>query len=209
MPGSAASEIESKPRFPICDISAIASGFSKQSAHQARTVCRRPSPKTCCIERTVDALTGVMFAARLSRSARHGLKYRLAISLPQTVLSQSCSISGLRPSMEKRRRKREVFFVGSDSEHFLLEQGARVPPTYRQQYERSHVKREQKIAPRHCARPLDLQNKIREATYPPLSLPSPGRFLPDLDRRRKPHGPFSWKTDCWKKRKQVWEIEQY
>jgi hypothetical protein len=47
--------------------------------------------------------------------------------------------------------------------------------------------------------------KIRYAmaTYPPLSLPSPGRFLPDLDRRRKPRGPFSWKTDCWKKRKQA------
>jgi hypothetical protein len=24
----------------------------------------------------------------------------------------------------------------------------------------------------------------------PLSLPTPGRFLPDLDRRRKPRGPF-------------------
>src|SRR6476469_1066907 len=51
-----------------------------------------------------------------------------------------------------------------------------------------NVKREQILSPVN-ARGL-LICKIRYATAPPLSLPSPGRFLPDLDRRRKPRGPF-------------------
>jgi hypothetical protein len=32
---------------------------------------------------------------------------------------------------------------------------------------------------------------------PQLSLPFSGRFLPDLDRRRKPRGPFYWRAGCW------------
>src|ERR1700675_2985663 len=98
--------------------------------------------------------------------------------------------------MEKRRRRREVDLLRKRlglSEHSFWNKVPVSRRRDRQQYERSPrkiAKREQKIEPRQCAGSLDLQNKLRDSYLPPLSLPFPGRFLPDLDRRRKPRGPF-------------------
>ena len=117
--------------------------------------------------------------------------------------------------MEKRRRRRKVVLLRKRlglSEHSFWNKVSVSHRRDRQQYERSQVKRERKIEPRQCAGPLDLQNKIRDGYLPPAvaALP-PGRFLPDLDRRRKPRGPFSLGKQIARKkdRKQVSETEQH
>src|ERR1700733_14605411 len=97
--------------------------------------------------------------------------------------------------MEKRRRRRKVVLLRKRlglSEHSFWNKVSVSHRRDRQQYERSQVKRERKIEPRQCAGPLDLQNKImRWLRHPPAVAALPrGRFLPDLDRRRKPCGPF-------------------
>src|ERR1700733_12210461 len=80
--------------------------------------------------------------------------------------------------MEKRRRRRKVVLLRKRlglSEHSFWNKVSVSHRRDRQQYERSQVKRERKIEPRQCARPLDLQNKImRWLRHPPLSLPFPG-----------------------------------
>ena len=80
-------------------------------------------------------------------------------------------------STEKRRRKREVVSLRKRlrlSEHSFWNKASVSRQPDRQQYERSRANREQKIEPRQCAGPLDLQNKLRDG-YPnsPLSLPFP------------------------------------
>jgi hypothetical protein len=81
----------------------------------------------------------------------------------------------------------------------------------RQQCERSPLKT------RNVSRKLSLVNArdlsickmgIRDGHSPAVAA-LPRAFPPDLDRRRKPRGPFFWKIDCWKKRKELSEIEQY
>src|ERR1700675_872580 len=92
--------------------------------------------------------------------------------------------------MEKRERRREVVLLRKRlglSEHSFWNKVSVSRRRDRQQYERSpRAKREQKIEPRQCAGPLDLQNKIRDS-YPisRCRCPSLGRFLPDLDRPAK------------------------
>jgi hypothetical protein len=83
--------------------------------------------------------------------------------------------------MEKRRRKREVVLLRKRlglSEHSFWNKASLFRRPDRQQYERSHAKREQKIEPRQCTGSLDLQNKLRDGYVPPLSLPFPGAFPP-------------------------------
>src|ERR1700688_2525672 len=105
--------------------------------------------------------------------------------------------------MVKWRRRREIVLLRKRlglSEHSFWNKVSVSRRRDRQQYERSprkNAKREQKIEPRQCAGSSDLQNNIRDSyPTPRCRCPSPGRFLPDLDRRRKPRGPFSWKADC-------------
>src|SRR5580704_12668028 len=104
--------------------------------------------------------------------------------------------------MEKRRRRHEVVLLRKRlglSEHSFWNKVSVSRRRDRQQHERSPLKT------RNVSRKLSLVNardlsicKIgyAMATHPHRRCPSPGRFLPDLDRRRKPRGPFSWKTDC-------------
>jgi hypothetical protein len=91
--------------------------------------------------------------------------------------------------MEKRRRKREVVLLRKRlglSEHSFWNKASVSRRPDRQHYERSHAKREQKIEPRQCTGPLDLQNEIRDSyLISRCRCPSPGRFLPDLDRPAK------------------------
>jgi hypothetical protein len=109
--------------------------------------------------------------------------------------------------LEKRRRRRKVVLLRKRlglSEHSFWNKVSMCCRRDRQQYDgsatRKNAKRERKIEPRQCAGPLDLQNKIRDSyATSRCRCPSPGPFLPELDRRRKPRGPFSWKTDCQKK----------
>jgi hypothetical protein len=112
--------------------------------------------------------------------------------------------------MEKRRWKREGKRLGL-SEHSFWNKASVSRRPDRQQYERSHAKREQKIEPRQCAGPLDLQNKLRDG-YPnsPLSLPFP-RGVSSLTWTAGESRAvlFLGKQIAGKKRKQVTEIEQY
>jgi hypothetical protein len=59
----------------------LRSAFPNNQRIKPRTVCRRPSPSTCYIERIVDALTGVIVCGAGAGSPDrpcHGLRYRLA-----------------------------------------------------------------------------------------------------------------------------------
>ena len=167
---------------------------------------RRPDSSWCYIKRIVDTLTGVIVS---------GLATFAAVNCGMFGRKQGGSGCDTISHTEldlARSRQRHIHHIRSQDNCRRWRVGGGDTRSFccRGDQDRRSIPPEQRVGQamrRPCETRSREQNlssvnargfficKIGYVIAPPLSPPSPGRFLPDSDRRRKPRGPF-FKIGC-------------